>query len=222
MTATQRTPVCLPASSGVSFAPSAVAPGHAPAAFLSPAVLTAKHRHIDFCPVRQDTGHDSRCNSGLGTLLDGPGYSAGIPGELARRPATGRRAFSNDVTADETRRFAPVFSFIPQPKERQDCLHRGVFSRARLVAWLPSLRFHHVPRGRFYTEPDPAGRALSGLSRPTHDAEAAAFTKGLDMATNRCPRCKRQFQTLDDEYGDHPCPRCGYHPSQDDEENPED
>ncbi len=32
------------------------------------------------------------------------------------------------------------------------------------------------------------------------------------MAANKCPRCKRVFQTLDDEYGEHDCPYCGLRP----------
>lgn len=28
---------------------------------------------------------------------------------------------------------------------------------------------------------------------------------------NRCSKCGCQFRTLEDEHGDHPCPRCGYH-----------
>lgn len=31
-------------------------------------------------------------------------------------------------------------------------------------------------------------------------------------ATCRCPRCKKRFKVLADEYGDHPCPRCGCGP----------
>jgi Zn finger protein HypA/HybF involved in hydrogenase expression len=30
------------------------------------------------------------------------------------------------------------------------------------------------------------------------------------MATCQCPKCNKRFQVLDDEYGDHPCPNCGY------------
>lgn len=32
------------------------------------------------------------------------------------------------------------------------------------------------------------------------------------MATNRCSQCGKQFRTLADECGDHPCPRCGLEP----------
>jgi Zn finger protein HypA/HybF involved in hydrogenase expression len=35
-----------------------------------------------------------------------------------------------------------------------------------------------------------------------------------ESATCRCSKCGQQFKTLADEYMDHPCPRCGYHPSQ--------
>jgi len=31
-------------------------------------------------------------------------------------------------------------------------------------------------------------------------------------ATNRCPECGCVFRTMDDEFGMHPCPRCGYFP----------
>jgi hypothetical protein len=30
------------------------------------------------------------------------------------------------------------------------------------------------------------------------------------MATCHCPNCNKRFQVLDAEYGDHPCPHCGY------------
>jgi Zn finger protein HypA/HybF involved in hydrogenase expression len=36
-------------------------------------------------------------------------------------------------------------------------------------------------------------------------------------ATCQCPNCRNRFQVLEDEYGDHPCPRCGYHPEQEEE-----
>lgn len=26
-----------------------------------------------------------------------------------------------------------------------------------------------------------------------------------------CPRCRRRFRVPDDEYGDHPCPKCGWY-----------
>ena len=32
------------------------------------------------------------------------------------------------------------------------------------------------------------------------------------MTTNTCPRCRRRFNTLPDEVGEHPCPSCGYEP----------
>jgi DNA-directed RNA polymerase subunit RPC12/RpoP len=38
------------------------------------------------------------------------------------------------------------------------------------------------------------------------------------MATCKCPKCKGRFQVLDDEYGDHPCPNCGYHPENEEDE----
>jgi PHP family Zn ribbon phosphoesterase len=41
------------------------------------------------------------------------------------------------------------------------------------------------------------------------------------MATCQCPKCTYRFKVLDDEYGDHPCPRCGYHPEQEDGEEEE-
>ena len=28
----------------------------------------------------------------------------------------------------------------------------------------------------------------------------------------RCTRCNKRIRTLPDEEGQHPCPRCGYHP----------
>jgi len=31
-------------------------------------------------------------------------------------------------------------------------------------------------------------------------------------ATNRCPECGCVFRTMDDEFGMHPCPRCGLFP----------
>jgi Zn finger protein HypA/HybF involved in hydrogenase expression len=39
------------------------------------------------------------------------------------------------------------------------------------------------------------------------------------MATCQCPNCRNRFQVLEDEYGDHPCPNCGYHPDQEEEED---
>lgn len=35
--------------------------------------------------------------------------------------------------------------------------------------------------------------------------------------TNTCSRCRTVFRVLDDEDGDHPCPKCGWHPSQESE-----
>lgn len=32
------------------------------------------------------------------------------------------------------------------------------------------------------------------------------------MTTCTCPRCRRRFAVLADEYGEHPCPGCGYEP----------
>ena len=32
------------------------------------------------------------------------------------------------------------------------------------------------------------------------------------MTTQTCPRCRRRFNTLPDEEGQHPCPGCGYEP----------
>jgi PHP family Zn ribbon phosphoesterase len=32
------------------------------------------------------------------------------------------------------------------------------------------------------------------------------------MSTCTCPRCRRRFNVLDDEEGQHPCPGCGYEP----------
>jgi hypothetical protein len=32
------------------------------------------------------------------------------------------------------------------------------------------------------------------------------------MAVNKCPRCKCLFRVPDDEWGEHDCPRCRYHP----------
>ncbi len=29
---------------------------------------------------------------------------------------------------------------------------------------------------------------------------------------NQCPKCNRSFRTLEDEYGTHDCPYCGYSP----------
>ena len=45
-------------------------------------------------------------------------------------------------------------------------------------------------------------------------------------AGQRCPRCRRAFQVLEDEQGMHACPWCGYGPDDkrpdfDDEEDPE-
>lgn len=34
------------------------------------------------------------------------------------------------------------------------------------------------------------------------------------MASNKCPDCKRHFQTLDDEVGMHDCPNCGWPPGE--------
>ena len=34
----------------------------------------------------------------------------------------------------------------------------------------------------------------------------------------RCSRCGQQFMVLADEYGQHPCPRCGFHPGREEEE----
>lgn len=28
----------------------------------------------------------------------------------------------------------------------------------------------------------------------------------------RCPKCRHQFRTMEDEEGQHDCPRCGYGP----------
>jgi Zn finger protein HypA/HybF involved in hydrogenase expression len=39
------------------------------------------------------------------------------------------------------------------------------------------------------------------------------------MAQCQCPKCKSGFQVLDDEYGDHPCPKCGYHPESEEGED---
>ena len=33
-------------------------------------------------------------------------------------------------------------------------------------------------------------------------------------ADNRCPKCNHGFRTLEDEFGQHACPRCGYYPEQ--------
>ena len=30
------------------------------------------------------------------------------------------------------------------------------------------------------------------------------------MTTCTCPRCRRRFAVLPDEYGEHPCPSCGW------------
>lgn len=38
---------------------------------------------------------------------------------------------------------------------------------------------------------------------------------------NRCPVCRCSFRTLEDEYGTHPCPRCGYYPGTYDEDDGE-
>lgn len=31
-----------------------------------------------------------------------------------------------------------------------------------------------------------------------------------ESATERCPKCRRQFRVLTDEVNDHDCPYCGY------------
>ncbi len=31
-------------------------------------------------------------------------------------------------------------------------------------------------------------------------------------ASNQCPSCRFVFRTLEDEFGEHECPRCGYFP----------
>lgn len=36
-----------------------------------------------------------------------------------------------------------------------------------------------------------------------------------EAAVCRCRRCGHRFRVLADEYGDHPCPKCGWHPEQD-------
>lgn len=33
-----------------------------------------------------------------------------------------------------------------------------------------------------------------------------------EVAGQRCPRCGHCFTVLADEYGTHPCPKCGYEP----------
>ena len=33
------------------------------------------------------------------------------------------------------------------------------------------------------------------------------------MASNRCPNCRKHFQTLADEVGTHYCPHCGESPA---------
>lgn len=34
------------------------------------------------------------------------------------------------------------------------------------------------------------------------------------MAANRCPQCRCVFQTMEDEWGEHACPYCGYETEQ--------
>lgn len=41
------------------------------------------------------------------------------------------------------------------------------------------------------------------------------------MAWNRCNQCGHRFQTLDDEFGEHPCPRCNWYPGIEDDLNEE-
>jgi len=35
----------------------------------------------------------------------------------------------------------------------------------------------------------------------------------FDTAGQTCPKCKKRFKVLADEYGSHQCPKCGYHPA---------
>ena len=37
------------------------------------------------------------------------------------------------------------------------------------------------------------------------------------MAINRCPKCYKYFKVPADEWGDHACPYCGYHPENEEE-----
>lgn len=39
-----------------------------------------------------------------------------------------------------------------------------------------------------------------------------------NTATCTCPNCNSRFSVLEDEQGDHHCPKCGYHSGQEDEE----
>jgi hypothetical protein len=39
-----------------------------------------------------------------------------------------------------------------------------------------------------------------------------------DTATYRCPQCNSTIRVLADEYGDHPCPKCGWEPDDDEED----
>ena len=36
-----------------------------------------------------------------------------------------------------------------------------------------------------------------------------------------CPECGYRYRVLDDERHDHPCPRCGYHPDLEPDEDDE-
>lgn len=40
----------------------------------------------------------------------------------------------------------------------------------------------------------------------------------MEESTQRCPKCRKQFKVLAGEEGEHCCPRCGYHPSQERED----
>jgi hypothetical protein len=35
----------------------------------------------------------------------------------------------------------------------------------------------------------------------------------MKSSTCTCPKCGRVFRVPEDEWGDHPCPRCGWEPS---------
>jgi len=43
-----------------------------------------------------------------------------------------------------------------------------------------------------------------------------------ETATYTCPKCRTRIQVLADEYGDHPCGRCGWEPYNDEEESEDD
>lgn len=43
----------------------------------------------------------------------------------------------------------------------------------------------------------------------------------MEVAGNQCPNCRHSFKTLADEFGTHECPKCGFSPAQEIEEEKE-